>query len=207
MTFIIERLEEIKDWFLDAYYEVNSWIVPFKWLAPPLYGLYVATHYLWQRFISFDAWLVWLSDTIAQFLTSWEIRDLLKDTIDFAVGAWAWVINATGNIQSVINNWWSPWQSWITAIVDNARDWLKGLIDNLEAAFLSVKTAWDYFWTVLYPTLIGRGEAESLIQSALIEWFPWYDTLSLFIGDIGEFFGDPLEWIYTRLESFIERYW
>lgn len=226
---IVEYLETARDWFLDAYYEVNGWIIPFRYLAPPLYGLYVVFYYLEYYFDQFNNWLAWAGDRIDEILSSWDIWDLLAVPISWAEDAINWVNNWWNNVQSGINAWWTSTSSTVQGWIDSAVDGFLYLVDQAEAAIASLTTTWDNFWTVTWPALVAdlgglRSSWDSfiatilpdlatwtgvgsLVESTIRIFFPFYDELVAFWGEIQNFFSDPEDYLVRKLESMLERFW
>jgi len=207
-------IDRIASFFFDlallcgsAYNEVSGWITPFNYLATPFYYFANFFNGISLELISFGAWVQALWDKAATILSEWDIWNILATPIEWATDAWNWVVDAVSNVWQIVADWW-------LTVIDTVRGWIdvatqtwNDLLDNVRDTANSVKAAWDNFWTTILPSLIGVGEAESLIQSKLREWFPFYNSLALLWQDIEEFFADPLEWIYSKLEEFVERYW
>lgn len=198
---------DISDWFLDAYLEVSGWIWPFNHLKYPLYGLYKVFWGLLNPIAHFGAWArdIWLK--VEDIISEWDIWSILSVPIRWAEDAWNWVRYAWINVLNLIGDWWGSTSCIVLGWIDVAKQWLSDRIEEVKA--LASKTSSDLsnFFTVTLPQLVGWGELDSIIISYLRTWFPMYNSFCLLWDSIEEFFADPLEWIYNRLEDFFERYW
>jgi len=207
MNWIIEELENIALFFYDAYQEVKDWYSPFDLLKYPLYGIYGGFHWLAEFFTDFRDWLDWAADQIDNMLTSSYIFTLLKTWLDWAEDAWYWVRYAINNVTDIIANWWSGILPYILTRIDNAVEGLASLIE-----------AWDTFWTITWPDLVSFDwlgiwwNSRLLDIDALIDtwskdlapfWEGWQDVRE----EVINFFADPLQWAYDKLDEFFERFW
>ncbi len=229
LEYIISWLNTIRDWFLQAYYEVNGWVWPFNNLAPPLLGIWYGFSYLTNYFVSFNYWVDDAASKIATILNYANISSYFSYYFDAATNAWTWVVNAWSNVTSIINSWWSSAQYTVLAWIDDAKYWLQTQINslniwvsNLQASInellalipsISEIIAWfSNWWSLILAAIISWGGLpaaliQDLINSTLRLWFPFYDALASLWNNIAEFFADPLAWIYNKLEEFFERFW
>ena len=217
---IIERLSEARDWLWDAYLEVRDWIFPFYYLQYPLYGLYVAFHYLVFYWDAFSNWLTWANTMLGDLPTVWTFWVYFQEWFEAGWNAWTWVINAIGNIWSIIDNWWTATmvdvQSWINEAKQWTRlwiDYLQGQVDELRVMIqdipgaipdLSIIWAWFTDWTGNVLSVITSWwsgallEVQALINSAFTVredyWSGWQELRS----QVTEFFSDPLTWLEQR---------
>ncbi|MBA7573636.1 hypothetical protein ES708_15434 [subsurface metagenome] len=217
---IIYRLNTIKEWFLEAYLEVNGWIAPFRYLATPLWYIYYAFIYLVSSFRDFNTWV---SDAAAKLLTILSysnIASYFKTFFDAATNAWSWVVNAWGNVTGIVNIWWSSTQQVVLSWINDAVTFLLSLIGNLQTWLGTLQEAWDAFkgmipsiseilawfsnwWAWILARILAWGGLparliQDLIDSTLLAWFPFYNTLAEIWSAIVEFFADPLEFLWAR---------
>lgn len=204
---IVFWLEIARDWLYDAYVEVSGWIFPFFYLATPFWWLYNVFKWLAEKFVEFDEWLVWAWDRIKEILSEIDIWNILSTPIRWAETAWNWIVNSVSNIWTIITDWWGVVSSTVLGWIDTARDWLLDRIDDVKALADKTWSNLTNFFTVTLPQLVGWGELDSIIISTLRTWFPMYNNFCYFWDSIEEFFADPLEWIYNKLEEFFERFW
>lgn len=229
LDWIIEELEDASDWFYEAYQEVKDWVWPFYLLEYPMYGLYGVFHWLAQDFVDFNEWVDDAANKIVNILSEWDILNLLRDWLDKATWAWDWISSAWSNVTSIINDWWPTILPYILSYVDIAVEGLDALkvawdtfwtvtFPGWTSKLDSLKAEWDNFWTVTLPNLLTISwlitwwnakllEISTLINDAIKEWFPFYDSLSQLWSSIAEFITDPLQWFYDRLEELFERFW
>lgn len=229
LSSIVGWLDNVSEYFYDAYLEVRGWIYPFSYLSIPLYYLYRAFNELAYYFGEFNGWLSWAADRIDSILDTWDIQSLLRDTIDAAINAWDWVVNAFRNVWVIVDEWWFATQGVVLAWVAEAKEYSKSLVDMLGQSLARLQYQWDNFKPQL-PTITeiiswfsnwwGNIQAnletwwtqktleiQSLIDSAFILrsdfWLGWQEQREA----IMEFISDPLQWLYNRIDEFAERFW
>ncbi len=229
MTWIIEELANVSDFFYDAYSEVKDWIFPFYYLKYPLLGLYTTFHWLSESFYDFYQWLDWAADRIDEILSWSNIRSLIGSWLYRIEDAVDWFLSWTYWVRQEISDWWTGILPYILTYVDNA---VEGFTDLIEA--------WDTFWTITFPTwtteLLRVGselsaffaftlptlvsftwlttwwnskltEIDTLINSWFLTFTPFWEGWLDWKGQVTEFFSDPYQWIYDRLDEFFERFW
>lgn len=229
MYWLRERIVDIAQLCLDAFFLISDWVWPFDALAEPFLGLY-------YRFIDFARdWLDfedWVSDTVTrlgEILSTWDIWSYFQWWFVAAENAWNWVSGAINNVINIVDVWWSTASQVVLSWVEEAKLFAQELVSNVESWLnnlqtdwdnfwtltwpqwvgrLSViETAWDNFWTITFPTLATWSGVSALIDSTLTSWFPFYDELAALWGEISDFFSDPLQWVYNKMDEFIERFW
>jgi len=226
---IIDWLQDVADWFYEAYLEVWDWVWPFWKLGDPLWQLCNAfTHLAWY-FEDFDEWVEDVVDRLRDILDRWDIFDLLEDWLEWAEWAWDWVKNAWKRVTDIVGDWWDITWPTVKGFIDIVAEGLDDLIEAWDkfwkVTFPSwtrklddLKATWDNFWTITFPTLVsfawlgiwwdGRlKDISALIDSTLKTWFPFYDDLVIIWEDIKAFFVDPLQWVYDKLDEWFERFW
>jgi len=226
---IITYLSQVRDWFLDAYYEVSGWVYPFNNLATPLYWLYHAFFYLAFHFGSFNAWVDDAASKIAAILNFDNLYSYFRTYFDYAVNAWNWVFNAWNNVIAITGDWWNSTQLIVQSWIASAQQFLQTQINGINTLLASIQASvdnllsnlptlneiiswWSNWWG---NTLANLGswwndrlyDVQGLINSAFVEreslWAGWQD----FRGKVVEFFTDPWGWLYDRFDDFIERFW
>lgn len=198
---------KLSEWFYTAYQEVNGWIVPFRYLATPLYWLYDAAWWVTYYFGWFNDWVSDIAAKVVNFLSGSEIWDMLATPINYAFKAWWWIEDAWGTVSGWIDVWWENTQLTVETWISTASNALSLLIGNLSTLHNTLRTEWDAFWSYTLPTLLSWSDMTSFVYSTLLAWFPFYNTLVAIWSDIESFFADPSDWIYNKLEDFFERYW
>lgn len=226
---IVSWLGHVRDYLFDAYIEVSGWYHPFNNLAYPLYWLYYAFYYITYYFGLLSEWLNWAASRIDQILSISTIQSYFQAFINYASWAWSWISNAWSNVTSIINTWWSSTQQTILVWINNAAEWLQAQVDglgvwvsNLQASVnnllaqipsINELIAWfsDWWPKILTPLTSWWNEKlldiESLVQSEIKDWFPFYDELTSLWNSIKEFFTDPEDWLYKAVDRIIERFW
>lgn len=229
INYIIEQLATARDRLLDAYNEVTGWIFPFGYLAYPLYGLYTAFYYLVYYFGNFNDWLVWADGRITQIISEYDIWSILSTPISWAQVAYNWVYYATYNVQTVITGWWSATSSTVMSWVYAANDYalflynsllssiniIQSQLDNLDLEFPDIPEllAWFLNWwgNILANLNLWWSdrlfEIQGLITSKFIEFTPFWEGWQELRSEVTEFFDDPLQWVYDKIDEFAERFW
>jgi len=217
---IVSWLNSIKEWFFAAYLEVSTWTWPFNNLATPLWYIYTAFIYLKAYFIDFNDWV---NDTVIKLTTILSyanISSYFSSIFNAATNAWNWILNATWNIWVEVENWWSSVSLTVQSWIDAAKDMLLLLIGELELAVVALQAAWETFqswipslteilswftdwWGWILARIISWGGLpatliQALIDSTLLSWFPWYDTLVEIWNEIVAFFANPWDYIEAK---------
>lgn len=213
----------------EGYLVAYDWVAPFNYLANPFLAISDYFRYVGVQLYEFGNWCDNVWNIVQQAITEFNIWDVLAVPIEWAQTAWEWVSNAFTNVWNTITDWWGTVQEVVMTWVDNVREFAQSLYNNLQAWLANLQEAWNNFVSKI-PTIdeiinwfrnwwgqvlanIQSWWAErlldiqNLINSTLITWFPFYDDLILIWESIREFFADPLQWVYDRLEEFFERFW
>ena len=226
---IISYLASARDWLFSAYDEVRGWVSPFHYLSTPLFYIWIAFDRLVIYFSYFNDWVTDTATKLTTILSYANISSYFSYYFDAAAAAWSWVANSWWNVTNIINSWWSSAQYTVLAWIDDAKYWLQTQINslniwvsNLQASInellalipsISEIIAWfSNWWSLILAAIISWGGLpaaliQDLINSTLRLWFPFYDALAGLWNNIAEFFADPLDWIYNKLEEFFERFW
>ncbi len=195
MDWIIDLLYDTCLFFYDARQEVEDWVWPFYLLALPFDGLYDAFYYLAKAFEDFDEWVDDIADRIRDLLDFGDIWSYFRDWFTWAEDAWNWVRNAWDRVTNIVDDWWLVTSStvggWIAAATEGFDDLVEAwdtfwhitwpeLLGNVH----TLSETWDNFWTVIFPDLVSFTwlgiwwDARLLDMQSLIE--SWAVTLSPF---------------------------
>lgn len=226
---IVSWLDSVTGYFYDAYQEVSGWVFPFHYLSTPLYWLYHAFYYLTHYFGEFNNWLVWAAGRIDVILSTWDIWSYFETWFTYAQDAWSWVYNALYNVWNICNDWWSSAQYTVIGWIQDVQDYASSLFNQavsliapLEDALASV-IAWlpsieeviswwgnwtGNVWATITSWWSGAiGEVLALINSAFLEREPFWAGWQDWRDSVTEFFSDPLQWLYNKMDEWFERFW
>ena len=207
MIWIIEELERAEEFFYDAYQEVKGWPLGLDVLKYPLYGLYGVFKWLVEGFYEFYQWLNWAADRIDEILSWSNIRSLIRGWLSGIETALVWFRSWSTYVGQYIAEWWPTILPYILTYIDNA---VEGLGD--------FAATWNNFWNNIFPTLVTFNWLDTWWQSRLLEidtligswvtsftpfWEGWQEVRS----EVTDFFADPLQWFYDKLDEFFERFW
>lgn len=174
-------------------------------------------------------WVLDVAYKIMAILDFDTIKELLRDWLDWAQWAWEWVRDAWYYVIDWINQWWLATQAtvkgWIEAATEGF-DELRSAWDNFWTltwpefvnTVLTFRAEWDDFWTNTFPSLVSFSwlttwfnsklkEIQDLITSAFTEREPFWAGWQEIRDSVFEFFSDPWQWVYDRLDEFFERFW
>lgn len=158
-------------------------------------------------FILFRNVLMGIADEIATFLTGWDILDLMKGVAEWALDAWNWVSSAWSNVWQIVNAWWGTIITDVLGWIDAAIDVVNSVIASIQF-MVNVAASWiGQFVATTLPTLATIFTVETLVDSTIRTWFPFYDELVSIWNEILEFFADPPQYVYNKLDEFFERFW
>lgn len=207
MGWISQRFADASEALYLAYLNVlgisfvgETLAVPFLWLAR------ICADLSWD-FYYFNEVVNHIIDRIADILNFSDIYSYFETYFNYAVTAWSWVRNAWDNIKGAVGD-----------LIDIAKQGLEGLIDIATAGLDSLRVEWDNFWTVTFPTLVSFDwlgiwwndqliELDFWFRSELQELAPFWEGWQEARDKVIDFFNDPLQWFYDRLEEFFDRYW
>lgn len=145
MDWIIEELADARDFFYDAYQEVRDWIWPFDLLRYPLYGLYGVFMWLVKDFEDFREWLEWAADWIDEILSWSNIRSLIRSWLPYLEDAVDWFRGWAHYVIQEVTDWWAATSSTVL-----------GWINIATEGFDDLVAAWDSFWHITWPELLGN---------------------------------------------------
>ncbi|KKL71316.1 hypothetical protein LCGC14_2096100 [marine sediment metagenome] len=207
VTWVIYAFDSISVFFQSIFWTISGWVWPFNLVASFFNNLAYRFLDVGSFFVNLGAWIdaVWLR--MLQILSEWDIWTRFQQWFNWAEWAWSWILNAPTNIWGVIDNWWSSARLTIQDWINSATFTWVTLLNNVHFWLASLQKNWDDFWTLTYPNLLGISNAESLILSMFRSWFPFYDDLVSIKDELFSFFADPLQWLYSKLDEFFERFW
>ena len=147
------------------------------------------------------SWYQRVTDRVAQAITSSDVIEIISGITARVNTLWAWFGNRAGELLSVINSWWEGTRSQVLAWVQEGKDYSAGLIVGVRQQLNGLSSSWESFRTSVLPSLATRQEAQELARAELSPHVSLLTTLGTFVGDIADFFGDPLGWLAGRLEE------
>lgn len=128
-----------------------------------------------------------------------------------------------------LGEWWLTKVTWLKGLIGAAEDFLEDLIDNVARSLQRLNAAWDDFKRDTLPKLIDFSWWRGFWGGMYSNISDWWEPVSAQLGDsfgaitdgiiselnqfsqklaeMGEFFTDPVKWLYDRLENFMDRYW
>ena len=207
IQWVISTIMVIAGWFYWLYVNIPFYADPLGilrngclWVSDSFIDL---AHY----FAQFGLWVSYAQDWISKIL-SWDyILSLIMPYIQWGINAWDWVKAAWGNVWSEIEIWWGYAKDTVLGWIDVAKQWALDLINQANTWIGSLQSAWSEFTTTILPNLANWTGIAGLIESYLRDWFPWYETLVSIKDEMFEFFADPIDYVYNKLDEFFERWW
>jgi len=207
MNWIIDLIWDTSEWFYEAYKEVRDWVYPFSLLEYPLYAITWNFRDLAEAFYDFSEWVEDTIDWLSSILSWSNIRQLILGWIPNLESIALWFLSWVDNIKQVISDWWAAQLPYILDYIDAA---VGGLEDFIAT--------WDNFWTVIYPSLVSFNwlttwwntkllDIDALINSWFVSFTPFWEGWQEIRNEVTNFFADPLQWFYDKLDEFFERFW
>ncbi len=204
---IIELFNSVSSSLWSIYYQISGWIFPFNLISTPFYLLSQFFSFLGWRFSDFFTWINTLSAKVINIL-SWN-------TI------WSYILSYIPNLEQVrdwfyywrdwvlqeITGWWHSTTSTVLGWIDIAKQWSKDWIDWLSIKIDNLQVSWGNFATITLPTLASYTDVNALIRSWLLDYSPFWEGWQDWRGKVTEFFSDPEQWLYDKLDEFFERFW
>ena len=198
MGWISQRFSDASSFLYSVYLETLSWFYPFWLISSFFYSLSSTCANLSWDFYYFNEWVENVTSKLTTFLTSLDLEAWFLEWKQKILFAWDWVRDAWNNIRSDLENWW-------TVQVAELTEWWTVQIAELQA----IKSAWDNFWTVTFPTLVSFTwlgiwwnsqliELEAWFHSELQELVPFWEGWQDVKDKVVEFIDDPLEWLLGK---------
>ncbi|NVM22278.1 MAG: hypothetical protein HWN68_10925 [Desulfobacterales bacterium] len=229
MEWIIDLVFDIAKFFYLLYHETRDWISPFDAVADFFYDIYEAFWDLLDPLQELNVWLENAADELEDILSWSNIRSLIRGWLDGIEDALEWWYSWWSNVFAVVEGWWDTViptiQGWIAIATEGFDELVEAwdtfwhelwpeLVDRLE----NLRGSWNFFVTQVLNTLVSFDWLETwwnsrlvditeLINSKLTEWLPFYDDLVSLWEGIKEFFSDPLQWLYNKMDEWFERFW
>ena len=194
-------------WFKWVRDEVNGWVYPFSLLSSPFDNFYRTFYWIASLLTDAHTWAGTIAQMVSQGI-SWELVwsyilqrfPKLEELRDWFSYWWTWV-------DQRVTNWWAETKTGVISWINAAKDWAWLWIEYLEGRVNGLQVAWDSFVTTTLPTLPNWLDIDELIKSWFTNLSPLWEGWQDWRDKVAEFFSDPEQWLYDRIDSFFERYW
>lgn len=229
MTWIIQRLGEISDFFYELYLECYYAGFPLELLDSWFYAISSYFANLSWDFYYFSEWVNSVQAKVPEILNWNTIWSYILGQVPNLEAIRDWFYNWAYWVGQEISSWWDSTSLTVTTWIDEAKLFLQTQVDSLTSWLTTLQGAWDDFkgripsldiislwfanwWGNILANLAtwwGEKlvEVESLINSAFTirqdfweGWQDWRDS-------IVEFFTDPEDWLYKAVDRIVERFW
>ena len=211
---MIEKAQGLKDFLASS------------WLNFDILGWHIGIGEAVEEAI--DWVVVWINEAIDWIGETWNKLFVLWDDFWRELGevwvklgeVWDWFIALPGNIWKEITDWWSDPDNIIRVFIDGVKEALTVVIEGVGTVANRIATAWDNFWTLIFPTLIDfnwwRGFWGGMFSNISDWWAPekqkvteetdakiapveeevnrhtsWWETF-------WDFLTNPLDWLMDR---------
>lgn len=215
--------------FYNIYLEVLGWVWPFWLIADFFYALAVVFNNLAWAFYQFNEWVVYVSDRVTTLINWVDIDVWFASWAQKITEAYNWVSQAWWNVTGIIDDWWSVVGAEIQSIIDsavnvmqqlisqvdseltsliNSTAWtLQQLIRQVEIPLRSLQASWSNFTFYTLPNLATLTNVDALIDTWFKNFSTFWEGWQDWRDSVAEFFADPLQWLYTKMDEFFERFW
>ena len=217
MNYIVQRLNDVSDFFYDLYLEVLGWVYPFWLAAGMFYNLYSIFNRLAWNFYDFAQW-VKAATTSLEGILSWSyIKGLIRRWLPALEDVISWWESWTTWVRQRIDDWWyytkntvQGWiaigDQWLKDLIDDANAWLARLQSSINDLIgmlpgISELAAWfsDWWGNILSHLTSWWAnrvlDVQGLIDTAFTArepfWAGWQDVKD----NVIEFFSSPLDWL------------
>ena len=171
MTWIIERLNAISEFFYELYLDCYYYGFPLDLLTGWFRNLYVAFNDLAWAFSDFSLWVLDVQDQVSHILNYTDIWDYFGWFFEAAEYAWEWVYNASWFIRLEIEDWWDIAQQTVPDWLSDIEAWTTTQLNNLQATLTVLITDLG-LWTTTqlndlqatFNALIGNVESWTTTQ-------------------------------------------
>lgn len=216
----ITALGRAVSFFWTIYHEVSGWVWPFYHAAYYFLQLSELCAWVSWKVADFGEWLDGFIAQVEGFL-NWEaIRDFIISWFYWLEDLSAIFLYFWWNVWNVLTNWWADTSLLVQGWISEANAWLQSQINTLSWLLGNLQAAWDSFkgkipsideiiawfvdwWGNVVAAVINWGaitalQIQSLIESTIKSWFPFYESLAVLWDTVAEFITDPLEWLWAR---------
>jgi len=207
INWIVEKLSDIGMWFYDL--ALASWDIP---LLPNIIGnLFYDLHgffvgLAWD-FVDFGEEVDDIIDKLGDILSWSNIRSFIRDWLPDVEDVVDWYYRWWDKVIDEVDGWWSSTRYTVLDWIDNAKDYAWQLVRNVENWLDDLQDSWDNFRTLTLPNLADWSGVDGLIDSWFKTFTPFWEGWQDVKDSVIEFFSDPLQWLYDRLDKFFERFW
>jgi len=173
------------------------------------------TGYVIYGYVTFRQWI----DAIAGRVGSW-VPSFAYNLADACYRLWQWLPE---DIRSGVASWYSKFLGWYDSVVawaqstyDQAKIWATSAWAWICATGASLKSWWDtaHWWlddfrqnaVARIVGWLGTTWARAVLFFAHAGTF-WYDLWGSYAVEIGEFWDNPLMWLYDRAEDELCKRW
>ena len=171
---------------------------PLYLLGTPLYYLHYLSWRLLTPIAHFGDWVDDVAAKVANILTWSTIWSYILSYVPNLVAIRDWFYNWWSNVRAVVADWWPTVVPTVQGWVNDAKQLAQALVANVQKELSSLHTSWDNFWTLTYPTLISKNDANALMDTKIKEsepfWKGWQDVKD----NVVKFISSPLDWLLER---------
>jgi len=226
---IFSLVWDIYEFFIELSYEAQDiWVVG-PAISGWFYSVARACFSLLTPIAHFRDWTVSIELQLIDMITWESIQGMLSEVWNLLEPIQDWLDNVWTNVYQIVNTWWTDKVLEVQALIDLAIEAVVSAVNNLSTAVNNLSIAWAAFkgkiptldeviaWWSNWPgellSVINSWwtgkvlEVQALINTAFVTrqsfWAGWQELRD----QVLEFFSDPEDWVYKRLDSFFERFW
>ncbi len=205
--FIFRIVWEIADWFWWLYYESKDIPIVGSILSNIFYWIYKEIWNLLQPIAWIGDWMREVQDILYDVITLSFIQSLFKPLWDYLLEIGYWFENIWTHVYNIIEVWWDSTEATVKLWINEAVESAVALPSDLLAFLTAFRITWSNFTTITLPNLADWTGINNLLKTWFADYTPFWEGWQDWKGQVIEFFTDPLEWLYNRLDDFFERFW
>ena len=207
IAWIIDKLNDISDQFYQLYVDCFYQGFPLEIIGDWFYYLSILFNHLAWRFSDFSLWVSDISTKVANILDLHTINDYFWDYFYAAWAAYEWVKSAFTNILNTVDDWWDSTKVTVFGWISDAKQFLQAQINSVSLSLVTLQVSWNNFLTTTLPNLAFLTEVDSLIKSWFTNYIPFWEGWQDWKDKVAEFFTDPEQWLYDKMDEWFERFW
>ena len=207
LSYLIARLGDLVNLLADAAIWAWDSTLPLDWLGDIFYELHWLVLNIVSWIYGFDDWLMAISYKVEDILDWDAVQDLLLDWLPHLRHMHDWWYDWVYWVGRQITEWWQTAISEVEDLISAAIQGFRDLVNDLDSWLSNLQSSWNNFWVSILPNLADWTGVDDLIRTWFTNFTPFWEDWLDWKDSVAEFFTDPLQWLYDKMDEWFERFW